>query len=63
MYKILFISLDLFDSDQKNSSSKKPKREIPEEYATEIKALEQCCQHRTHCLVYNVVGMLKVDIN
>jgi hypothetical protein len=57
------ISIDLFESDKKTSSSKKAKREIPEEYATEIKALEQCCQHRTHCLVYNAVGMLQVEIN
>jgi hypothetical protein len=37
------------------------KREIPEEYKTEIKALEQCCQHRTHCFIYNIVGLIKVE--
>ncbi|CAF2154983.1 unnamed protein product [Rotaria magnacalcarata] len=48
---------DLFESVRKNDSSK-VKREIPEEYKTEIQALEQCCQHRTHCFMYNFVGLI-----
>ena len=35
------------------------KREVPKEYQIEIQALEQCCQHRTHCLVYNLVGLIQ----
>jgi hypothetical protein len=50
----------MFESIRKNEPSNKSKREVPKEYATEIKALEQCCQHRTHCLVYDIVGFLKV---
>ncbi|CAF0906031.1 unnamed protein product [Rotaria sordida] len=49
---------DLFESIRTNDSSK-VKREVPEEYKTEIKALEQCCQHRTHCLIYDIVGLIK----
>ncbi|CAF0893284.1 unnamed protein product [Rotaria sordida] len=49
---------DLFESIRTNNSSK-VKREVPEEYKTEIKALEQCCQHRTHCLIYDIVGLIK----
>lgn len=30
------------------------------EYRTEIEALERCCQHRTHCFIHIVVGLLKV---
>ncbi|CAF2863280.1 unnamed protein product [Rotaria sp. Silwood2] len=49
--------LDLFESIRTNDSSKL-KREVPEEYKTEIKALEQCCQHRTHCLIYDMLGLI-----
>ncbi|CAM4905929.1 unnamed protein product [Rotaria socialis] len=49
----------LFESIRRKEPSKKSKRGVPEEYATEIKALEQCCQHRSHCLVYDVVGFLQ----
>ena len=38
----------------------KSKREIPDEYGTEIQALELCCQHRSHCFVYDIVGFLQV---
>jgi DNA-binding transcriptional regulator GbsR (MarR family) len=55
-----FIYTDMFESIRKNEPSNKSKREVPKEYATEIKALEQCCQHRTHCLVYDIAGFLKV---
>ncbi|CAF2893273.1 unnamed protein product [Rotaria sp. Silwood2] len=51
--------LKLFESIRKKEPSKKSKREVPEEYATEIKALELCCQHRSHCLVYDIVGFLQ----
>ena len=56
--------IDLYESIRTNASPKQ-KREIPEDYKTEIKALEQCCQHRTHCFVYDTVGfiMVKYDIN
>ncbi|CAF1299384.1 unnamed protein product [Rotaria magnacalcarata] len=49
----------LFESIRRKETSKKSKRSVPEEYVTEIKALEQCCQHRSHCLVYDVVGFLQ----
>ncbi|CAF0875142.1 unnamed protein product [Rotaria sordida] len=32
---------------------------VSSEYTTEVRALELCCQHRTHCFVYNLVGFLK----
>jgi hypothetical protein len=41
-------------------SSKEPSSEMPIEYATEVQALELCCQHRSHCLIYNLVGLFKV---
>lgn len=50
----------MFESIRKNESLTKSKREVPKEYATEIKALEQCCQHRTHCVVHDLVGFVKV---
>ncbi|CAF1573675.1 unnamed protein product [Rotaria sp. Silwood1] len=48
---------NFFESIRTNDSSR-IKREVPEEYKTEIKALEQCCQHRTHCLIYDIVGLI-----
>ncbi|CAF2939205.1 unnamed protein product [Rotaria sp. Silwood2] len=54
--------LKLFESIRKKEPSKKSKREVPEEYATEIKALELCCQHRSHCLVYDIVGFLQIQL-
>ncbi|CAF1194927.1 unnamed protein product [Adineta steineri] len=47
--------LTFFESvDSKNQSS-----DIPVEYTTEIQALELCCQHRTHCFIYNLIGFFK----
>ncbi len=57
--EIVLIHLEWYESIRTNEPTK-VKREIPEEYKIEIKALEQCCQHRTHCLVHDVVGLLKV---
>ncbi|CAF1304951.1 unnamed protein product [Rotaria sordida] len=51
--------LKLFESIRKKEPSKKSRQEIPEEYAIEIKALQQCCQHRSHCLIYDIVGFLQ----
>ncbi|UJR14632.1 hypothetical protein I4U23_001626 [Adineta vaga] len=46
----------MFESIRKNES----KHEIvPKDYATEIKAVEQCCQHRTHCLVHDLKELFK----
>ncbi|CAF1040835.1 unnamed protein product [Rotaria magnacalcarata] len=28
-------------------------------YTAEVQALELCCQHRTHCFIYNLVGFIK----
>lgn len=42
------------------NSPEKSSREIPQEYQTEIKALDQCCKHRTHCLIHDIVGFIKV---
>ncbi|CAF1296060.1 unnamed protein product [Adineta steineri] len=50
--------LNWYESIRTNNPPKS-KREIPEEYKTEIKALEQCCQHRTHCLIYDITGFIK----
>jgi len=50
----------LYKSIRTNNSAKS-KREIPKEYKIEIQALEQCCQHRTHCLVYDITGLIKVE--
>jgi len=50
----------LYESIRTNNSAKS-KREIPKEYKIEIQALEQCCQHRTHCLVYDITGLIKVE--
>ena len=54
--------LEWYESIRTNSSTKN-EREIPREYRTEIKALQQCCQHRTHCTVYDLVGFLQVWIS
>ncbi len=50
----------MFESIRKNESLQKTKKEVPKEYATEIKALELCCQHRTHCAIHDLVGFVKV---
>ena len=55
----MFIPIDWYESMRKNVPPK-IEREIPKEYRTEIEALEQCCQHRIHCFVYDVVGLLQV---
>jgi len=49
----------IFESHRKNQSAKKAPSEAPTDYATEIKALELCCQHRTHCFVHDLVGFFK----
>ncbi|CAF1585207.1 unnamed protein product [Adineta ricciae] len=50
-----------FETVCKNESTAKSKREIPTDYATEIQAVEQCCQHRTHCFVHDLMGFFKVN--
>ena len=59
-YEIFFIQIDWYESIRTNNSPK-GEREVPKEYKTEIKALEQCCQHRTHCLIYDIVGVIQVE--
>lgn len=54
------ISLDWYETIRTNDPPIQ-KREVPAEYKTEIQALEQCCQHRTHCLIYNIAGFIKVE--
>ncbi|CAF0874511.1 unnamed protein product [Adineta steineri] len=49
----------MFESVRKNDSIKKSDTNISNEHQTEILALEQCCQHRTHCLVYDITGFVK----
>lgn len=61
-YNDNFIHTALFESIRKKEPTKKTKRGIPEEYTTEIKALELCCQHRSHCLVHDLVGFIQVRI-
>lgn len=55
----ILLDLDLFEKIRKNDSTKS-KAEVPKGCNIEIKALEQCCQHRTHCLVYDIVGFIQV---
>ncbi|UJR32722.1 hypothetical protein I4U23_020181 [Adineta vaga] len=47
--------LSLFQS----MNSKEQPSEILSEYLTEVQAVELCCQHRTHCFIYNLVGFFK----
>ena len=50
--------VDFYENIRIHGSST-AKREVPKDYQIEIQALEQCCQHRTHCLVYNLVGLMQ----
>jgi len=52
------ITLEFYESIRKHQLKK---REIPNEYPTEIQAVERCCQHRTHCFVYDILGFIQVE--
>ncbi|CAF1123208.1 unnamed protein product [Adineta ricciae] len=43
----------------KSINHKEKSSEILSEYATEIQAVERCCQHRTHCFIHNCAGFIK----
>ncbi|CAF1550296.1 unnamed protein product, partial [Didymodactylos carnosus] len=32
---------------------------LPPAYETELSALQLCCQHRTHCFIYNLFGFIQ----
>ena len=49
----------MYESMRLNSPDR-TSREIPREYQTEIKALDQCCKHRTHCFIHDIIGFIKV---
>ena len=51
---------DLFESIRKHDTSNVEKSHRPKEYAIEIQALDRCCKHRTHCLIHDIIGMIKV---
>ena len=55
--------VEMFESMRNNQASNKSNREVPQDYATEIQALQQCCQHRTHCLVHDIMGFVKVRMH
>lgn len=50
---------DLFESVRKHETVEKAHR--PKDFQTEIGALDLCCKHRTHCLIHDVIGMMKVN--
>lgn len=59
-FTCLFLDLEMYESIRLNPPGK-TSREIPREYQTEIKALDQCCKHRTHCFIHDIVGFIKVS--
>lgn len=54
--EIFAIYIAFFESIDLNNR----KSSVAEEYATELRAVELCCQHRTHCFIYNIIGLSKV---
>ena len=55
---VLF-NIDFYESIRINTSLKQ-KREVPEDYEIQIRALKQYCQHRAHCLIHDIAGLINV---
>lgn len=57
---MFYSSKEFFQSSDEHREKRSIDTKYKDEYSMEIRAVELCCQHRTHCFVHDSFGVLKI---